>query len=81
MVLLVQLRLKAQRFLLLPLLCTMDPIAQRQKGQDKVVSSLSTAIETLNLAREISGITPAKAVFTSVSVLLTMIKVASFLRR
>ena len=36
---------------------------------------LNVAIETLNLAKEISSVTPAKAVFGSVSVLLTMIRV------
>ena len=36
------------------------------------------AIEALNLAKEISSITPARAVFASVSVILTMIKVGSF---
>ena len=30
------------------------------------------AIEVLNLAKEVSSITPAKAVFGSISVLLTM---------
>ena len=33
------------------------------------------AIEVLNLAKEVSSITPAKAVFGSVSVLLAMIRV------
>ena len=36
---------------------------------------LNMTIEALNLAKEISSVTPAKAVFGSVSVLLTMIKV------
>ena len=58
----------------------MDSTVQRKRGQDKVISSLNTAIDTLNLAKEISCITPANAVFGSVSVLLTMIKVISFLR-
>jgi hypothetical protein len=53
----------------------MDPDAQRQKRRENVVSSLNAAIETLNLAKEISSITPAKAVFGSVGVILTMIKV------
>ena len=33
------------------------------------------AIQAMNLAKEISSVTPAKAVFGSVSVLLTMIRV------
>jgi len=48
---------------------------QRQKGRDGTLSSLSMAIEAMNLAKEISSITPAKAVFGSVSVLLTMVRV------
>lgn len=36
---------------------------------------LNVAIEAINLAKEISSITPAKAVFGSVGVLLTMIRV------
>ena len=48
---------------------------QRPEGQDGVLSSLNVAIDGLNLAKELSSITPAKAVFGSVSVLLTMIKV------
>jgi len=36
---------------------------------------LNVAIEAVNLAKEVSSITPAKAVFGSVSVLLAMIRV------
>ena len=50
-----------------------DP--QRPKGRDGTLSSLNIAIETMNLAKEVSSITPAKAVFVSVSVLLTMVRV------
>ena len=53
----------------------MDPVAHEQKRRDVILSSLNAAIETLNLAKEISSITPAKAVFGSVSVILTTIKV------
>jgi len=45
--------------------------------RDGVLSTLNVAIEAMNLAKEISSITPAKAVFGSVSVLLTMIRVRS----
>jgi hypothetical protein len=38
---------------------------------------LNVAIEDLNLAKEISGITPAKAAFGSVSALLAIIRVRS----
>ena len=45
-----------------------------QKGRDGALSVLNTAIEALNLAKEISSATPAKAVFGSVSILLAMIR-------
>ena len=44
-------------------------------GGDRVVSSLTVAIAALDLGKEISSITPAKAVLGSVSFLLGMIKV------
>ena len=54
----------------------MDPkTSKRQKRQENVLTLLNGAIEALNLAKEISSATPAKAVFGTVSVLLTMIKV------
>lgn len=56
----------------------MDATPQRQKGRDGLLSALDVAIEGLNLAKEISSITPAKAVFGSVSVLLIMIRVSLF---
>ena len=64
-----------QRLLLLPSPEPMAADAQQQKRRDIALSSLNAAIETLNLAKEISSITPAKAVFGSVSVILTTIKV------
>lgn len=57
----------------------MDPKSQRPKGRDGALSLLNVAIEALNLAKEVSSMTPARAVFGSVSVLLTMIKVHFFL--
>jgi len=48
---------------------------QRPKGRDGTLSSLNMAIEAMNLAKEVSSITPAKAVFGSVSILLTMVMV------
>lgn len=48
---------------------------QRLKGRDAALSALNGAIEDLNLAEEISSITPAKAAFGLVSVLLSMIRV------
>ena len=53
----------------------MDANSQRRKGQDDVLSLLNMAIEAVNLAKEVSSATPAKAVFGSVSSLLTMIRV------
>ena len=52
---------------------------KQTKGRDGALSVLSIAIEGLNLAKEISSITPAKAVFGSASVILAMIKVLSSL--
>jgi hypothetical protein len=52
----------------------MDQKAQ-PKWHDTAVSALNATIEGLNLAKEVSSVTPAKAVFGSVSALLTMIKV------
>ena len=52
----------------------MNATSQRPKGQDRILSALNIAIEALNLAKEASGPTPAKAVFGSVSVLLVMIR-------
>ena len=58
----------------------MEASSQRPNGRDGAVSSLNAAIEVMNLAKEVSSITPAKAVFGSVSVLLTMIKVRYLFR-
>jgi hypothetical protein len=55
--------------------------AQRRKRRERVLSSLNVAIEVSNLAKEFCNITPAKPVFASFSVILTMIKVDLFLRR
>ena len=57
----------------------MEAESQRPKGRKKTISALNVAIETLNLAKEVSVITPAKAVLGSVSVILVMIRVSSFL--
>ena len=47
----------------------------KSKRRDSVLSLLNTAIEAVNLAKELSSLTPAKAVFSSVGILLAMIKV------
>ena len=51
--------------------------SQQPKERDNSLSALNVAIETLNLAKEVSGIAPAKAVFGAVSILLAMIRVCS----
>ena len=53
--------------------------SQQSNGRDGDFSSLNTTIDDLNLAKEASSITPAKAVFGSVAILLTMIRVSFFL--
>jgi len=58
----------------------MDPNIPQSGRRDNILSSLNVVIETLNLAKEVSSVTPAKAVFGSVSLILTMIRVG-FLRR
>jgi len=52
---------------------------QRPKGRENALSALNVAIDGLNLAKELSSITPATAVFGSVSILLTMIRVSFLL--
>ena len=49
----------------------------QQKCQDNTLSLLGVAIDAMELAKEISSVTPAKAVFGSVSIILTMIRVCS----
>ena len=61
--------------LVAPQISTMDTDSQQTRGRDGAVSLLNLAIEALNFAKDISGIPPAQAVFGSVSILLTMIKV------
>ena len=47
-----------------------------QEGRDRAPElALDVSIEDMNLAKETSSITPAKAVFSSVSALLTAIRV------
>jgi len=53
--------------------------ARQQKRQEHIVSSLDAAIAVLDIAEKVSSITPAKAAFSVVKEILTMIKVAFFL--
>lgn len=52
----------------------MDTNSQRQKRWDGVFSLSNVAIEAVNLAK-VSRITPAQAVFDSVSILLAVVGV------
>ena len=61
----------------LPRVSTMEAKSQRPKGRENTISALNASIEALNLAKEIASVTPAKAVFGSVSVILTTIRVSS----
>lgn len=51
------------------------PTPQQSEGQGNLLLALNVALECLNLAKEISSVTPAKAVFSSVIALLSMIRV------
>ena len=53
--------------------------SQRPMGQNAALSSLNTAIDALNLAKETSTIIPAEAAFGSTSVLLATIRVGLLL--
>jgi len=48
---------------------------QRPEGWEGTVEGLNAAIEAMNLAEEVSSIAPAKAIFGSVNLLLTQIRV------
>jgi hypothetical protein len=50
--------------------------AKTQRRRAVTLASLNVSIEAMNLAKEIASITPAKAVFGSVSVILAMIRVS-----
>ena len=52
--------------------------SRRPKGRENTVSALTTAIDALSLAKEISSITPATAAFGSVNIILTTIRVSPF---
>ena len=53
----------------------MDVDPQQPRGRGGALSLLNVAIDALDLAKEVSVITPARAAFASVSILLTMIRV------
>ena len=53
--------------------------SQPPKGRGRVISTLNIAIDSLNIAKEATSTTPINPVFGSVALLLTMIRVNSFL--
>ena len=57
----------------------MDTKPKQSKRREDVLSSLNVIIEGLNVAQNLSSITPAKAVFGTVGVILTMIRVSFLL--
>ncbi|KAF9785563.1 hypothetical protein BJ322DRAFT_839464 [Thelephora terrestris] len=52
----------------------MGPKPQRKEGRDGAIAMLNVAIDALNLAKEVSSATPAKAVFGTAGILLSMIR-------
>jgi hypothetical protein len=63
----------------LPRIFTMETESRQPKGREGAVSELNAAVEAMNLAKTASTITPIKAVFGSVSALLTLIRVCLLL--
>ena len=57
----------------------MEAESKRPKGQEAAISALNAAVEAMNLAEKISTIAPAKTVFGTVSILLTLIRVCFML--
>ena len=54
----------------------MSATSQRPEERDGAVSALNAAIETLNIAKEVLSVTPAKAACDIVSIILAMIRVS-----
>ena len=50
--------------------------SQRPKERKGAISELNTAVETLNLAKDSSGIAQAEALFGTVSIVLATIRVS-----
>ena len=53
--------------------------SQPPKSRGRGIAALNMAIDALNLAKEASSSTPANPVFGPVALLVTMIRVSSFL--
>ena len=45
------------------------------EGRETTISALNAAMEAVNIAKELSSITPAQAAFGTVGVILAMVKV------
>ena len=67
------------RFSQPPLVSIMSTKSQRPKRRDVALSSLNAAIDAMNIAKDVLGMTPAKAAFGTVSVILTTIRVGFLL--
>ena len=57
----------------------MEVESRQPKGWEGATSALNAGIEALNRAKEASSITPAKGLFGSVGVILTLIRVSFLL--
>ena len=57
----------------------MEAKPQPSEGREGVISVLNGFIEALNLAKEVTSNTPAKAAFGSVVVILAMVRVSRLL--
>ena len=53
----------------------MSSTTKQQKSQERVLSSLNVAIAAMDVAEKIAAIPPAKAAFSIVKEILTMVKV------
>ena len=51
----------------------------QRSGRETTVSALNAAFEAVNIARELSSITPATAAFGTVCAILAMVKVSLLL--
>jgi len=54
--------------------------SQQSKGREGAIEELNAALEATRLAENVSSIAPAKIVFSSVNILLTLIRVYFLLR-
>lgn len=57
----------------------MDSKSQRPKRRDATLSSLNTAIEAVNIVKDVLSMTPATAALSTISVILAAIRVGLLL--